>query len=305
MRSTLSEAIIKTVCYSEVFSYPLTFSELHKYLIYHKKVSKQELLFELKCIKNTLVQEGEYITFTNTSNLVKVRKERHKESKRKYAKALLVAQLLSYIPTIKMIGISGSLSMFNSKKEDDIDLFFITSRHSLWITRLLVTFLLMFSGQKRERVGSFAKDKICPNMYLSEENLSLPPTLRSLYTAHEVAQLKIIHSKDYMEQKFLSENKWALKYMPHSFTFTEKKYAGRRYLSAILFPLNSLLYVLQYFYMRKRITHEKIGLSHAMFHPRKSNEIIQTIYKLKVSFRLSAYKFHKVAVSQHNKVFVN
>ncbi len=305
MRNTLSEAIIKTVCYAEVFSYPLTFAELHKYLIFHKKVSKQELLFELRCMKNTFVQTGEYITFTNTKNLVSIRKVRRHESKRKYAKALLVGQLLSYIPTIKMIGISGSLSMFNSKKEDDIDLFFVTSRNTLWITRLLVTVLLMLSRQKRERVNALAKDKICPNMYLSENNLSLPSALRSLYTAHEVSQLKIIHAKDTIDQKFLLENRWVLKYMPHAFIHTKMKYKNNGHLSSTLLPLNSLLYALQYFYMKRKITHEKIGLSRAMFHPRKSKEIIQNIYLLKVSHRVGAYKDQKVALYKQNKLFVN
>lgn len=287
-KQSLISSIIKTVCYAEVFSYPLTFSELHKYLIHHKKVSKQELLLECRLGKNIITEKDGYMVFSNTYNLIKIRRQRFQESRRKYAKALWISQLLSYIPTIKLIGISGSLSMFNSKKEDDIDLFFVTSKHTLWISRLLVLCLLIIFKEKRERYHNLSQDKICPNMFLSEHTMSIPRSKRSLYVAHEVSQLKIIYSKDDTDKKFLHANKWVLSYLPHAFRVRKMHQQKKPYMVTLL-PFEIAAFLLQYLYMRRRITNETVGLSAAMFHPRKSRNIIQDIYTLKVKYRTIKY----------------
>ncbi|MBP7832929.1 MAG: hypothetical protein KA035_04130 [Candidatus Levybacteria bacterium] len=266
---------------------------MHKYLIHHKKVSKQELLLECRLGKNIIVDKDGYVVFSNSYNLIKIRQQRLQESRRKYAKALWVSQLLSYIPTIKLIGISGSLSMFNSKKEDDIDLFFVTSRNTLWITRMLVLCLLILFKEKRERYHNLSQDKICPNMFLSEHNMSIPHSKRSLYAAHEVSQLKIIHSKDDTDKKFLYVNKWALAYLPHAFRVKKVRQQKKPYMF-LFFPFELAAFLLQYVYMRRRITNETVGLSVAMFHPRKSRSIIQDLYNLKVKYRTIKYLEQKI-----------
>lgn len=305
MTKSVSEAIIKTLCYAEVFSYPLNFLELHKYLMYHKKISKQELLFELRFMNDMLKQEGEYITFVNTTHFVKTRKERQKESKRKMGKAMMVASFLSYIPTIKLIGISGSLSMQNSKKEDDIDFFFITSKNTLWITRFFVTLFLVCFKQKRDRMRAITKDKICPNMFLSEEALVLPVSFRNIYTAHEVSQVKVIYAKDHMDSQFFSANRWVLKYLPHAFSYKKQKPTKRKFYTHLLFPFEIFAYGLQYAYMKRRITNEKINLSRAMFHPRKSKEIICDIYNLKVLYRTGEYMKKNKVFGKSSKLIYN
>ena len=62
----------------------------------------------------------------------------------------------------------------NAKKNSDIDLLIITSKNTLWTTRIISFALLKFAGFKLRRAGDKnEKDKLCLNMWLDESDLVL------------------------------------------------------------------------------------------------------------------------------------
>ena len=65
--------------------------------------------------------------------------------------------------------------MDNAGEKDDIDLFVITSKGTLWITRLLLVSLLIFMGQYRGR-GKKESQKVCLNMLIDEVGLKFEKT---------------------------------------------------------------------------------------------------------------------------------
>ena len=287
MTNDITRSIIKTLCYSQIFSYPLTVSELFKYLISSKKITREELLLALYRNHNLFEHKDQYVVLRGDGKLVQERVKRKAYARSKLAKALWIAQILSFLPTIKLIGHSGSLSMYNAKKEDDIDLFFITSKNSLWITRALITIVLLFLGEKRRKNDRMAADKICPNMFLSEDALMIKKTHRNLYAAHEVAQLKILFSKDHIYEKFLKENKWVLRYIPHAFEIYKKPFKNKKQIAPlVLLPFEHLIYRMQFLYMRRRITNEIVQRNIATFHPLRQDNAIEAIYKLKIKHQI-------------------
>ncbi len=282
MRNKLTTSIYKTLCYSEVFSYPLTSFEIWQFVMHHKKVSHRKIQSVLS--QSLVIEEKDgYYTLLGRTSLVQTRQERLMESKKKIVKALSLSAILMYIPTIELIGVSGSLSMHNARKEDDIDLFFITKRHTLWLTRFIVNVFLLILSEKRSKKSRFAIDKICPNMFMSENALTLSVKNRNIYTAHEVAQLKVLYSKNDTHHKFLAANKWVLRYLPNSFEIkkTPKK-SKPSLLSLVLLPVNAVFFVSQYIYMMRSITHENVSYSTAMFHPVKTDNIVTSLFKLKL-----------------------
>lgn len=281
------QAIIKTLCYAEIFSYPLTSSEIWRYVISQKRVSKSEIQKTLLKNKNVFQETDGYFTMSGRSNLVQVRQARLIESRKKIVKALWISAILMYIPTIKLVGISGSLSMYNANKQDDIDLFFVTQKHTLWISRMCVALLLALLGEKRSRRSNLAVNKICPNMFLSESTLSLSKSNRNIYTAHEVAQLKVLYSRNNMYENFLQENKWALQFLPNAFSVSKKTQHEKKIsLSSIfLSPFDYVLFLAQYIYMKKGMKQEKISRNVAMFHPVKKDKAIASLLALKVKHR--------------------
>ena len=48
---------------------------------------------------------------------------------------------IKWIPWLKMISIWNSLAMNNANSESDIDLYIVTTRNSMWLNRIIITFL--------------------------------------------------------------------------------------------------------------------------------------------------------------------
>lgn len=277
-RNSIEKAIIKTLCYSDVFDYPLRKSQLWQYLI-EKKICEKDFFSELKLItrEKKIGEKNDYYFLLGRQKLTKLRKERKKESLKKNSKAKKIAKILSIIPTVKLIGVSGSLAMENSRKEDDIDLFIITRAKSLWITRLLVNLILILMGEKRNRNDRIGMNRICPNMFLTEDSIRTDRSDRNLFIAHEIVQLKVLVNRSKMHERFLASNSWILQFLPSS------KIPGnsmnRVESNVPLEIIDKLLYSIQERYMRKRITSEKIGQNLAKFHPNDKSNFILQIYK--------------------------
>lgn len=285
-RKTLLQAITETMCYAQVFSYALKISELHKYIHTDKKVSLQKIKNTLDKNENVFDQDGEFVVFKGERKLIHSRLAKLADNKKKTATAFFISKLLLFIPTVKLIGISGSLSVENAQKDHDIDLFIITSKNTLWTTRLLTNLLLLAFGIKRGRSMFDSKNKICPNMFMAEDNLMIPKDMQNMYTAHETAQLKVIFSKDNMHRRFLNENKWVLSFLPNSFdnTFIDvcKKNILKDFFSTLIIPLERFLFFVQFFHMRKKISREYISSNIVMFHPLPYSQVVQEIFQLKL-----------------------
>lgn len=291
MEISIEESVIKTLAYFDIFDYPLTFSEIKKYSGTAIKITDDTLKDIIYSIP--IIQESHsFFYFLGRSGIVTKRIERRDISIQKFGKAKVIAKILSKIPTVEYIGVSGSLSMNNSSHSDDIDLFFITSRNAMWTTRYLVNLTLILLGQKRAKQETSVKDKICPNMFIEMGELTLPKKRASLYLAHEVVQLKTLFDKNSAHSAFLSENKWVHNFLPNmELPVLKKKRITRTSAFNFLFvAVEALFFLLQKFYMRKVITNEIVLNKLAMFHPVNKEKIILDMYNLKVDKYLSLFE---------------
>ncbi len=280
----VDECVIRTLSYFDIFDYPLTFSEIKKYLCCKKEISDDELYDSITLV--SVIQEFDgFYYLLGRSKIVQMRVERYEISTGKLAKAKIISRILSYIPTIKYIGISGSLSMNNTALSDDIDLFFITRKNTLWITRFFVNVILLLARQKRKKRNKYAKDKICPNMFMDESRLTFGPKQRTLYTAHEIVQMKSLEDKYSSYQNLLTKNKWIRDYLPNitiEQVRTRRLSFVKRLLIKSIQPIERVSYLLQKAYMRK-ITGETIQRTKAAFHPIDKQKIIMDMYTLRVN----------------------
>lgn len=276
--------ILKTLCYADIFDYPLTLPELYRYLITTHLVSTSDIKSFITTNSAFIDSHTNYFFLKNRKAIVAKRERRASISRKKIKRAIMIAGYLSFIPTIKLIGISGSLSMMNAKNSDDIDLFFITRKNTLWITRFIVYVLLLLLKVKRTRFDKSAKDKICANMFLTEDSLRL--THESIFIAHEVVQLRVVLNRDCTYEKFMEENKWVKKYLANTplYSYTndkvkvdapEKMTTWKEYL---IYPLESFFYYTQYVYMKSHKTNEIIGRNVAFFHPTDKTNVIEELY---------------------------
>lgn len=212
----MEKAVLKTLIYRDIFDYPLTIFEIHRWLISRKANLRQVEVAVGRLVKNhkCKVQNG-YHFLPGRSGTVSKRAERARQSKLYFRKAFLTSQLLKLIPWIKLVGISGGLAMENAGRMDDIDLVLITSKKRLWISRLLTLGILELTGQRRKVSDSkvMAAGKVCCNLILEEDYLEQKN--KNIYTVHEVLQMKVLWQRGNIYSKYLSDNEWVFKFLPN------------------------------------------------------------------------------------------
>lgn len=212
----MEEAILKTLIYYDIFDYPLKSWEIHKWL-FGFKVNLNEMEVPLRSLlsQKKIVYFKGYFFLKGREILVSRRIRKEKNAQRFLSKARFAANALRLVPTIKLLGLSGSLAMSVADKHDDIDFFIICSSKRIWLTRLLAMTILEILGLRRRRSDSRERaiGKVCLNLFMEESSLELKS--HDLYTAHEILQLKMFWQRQEFFQKFLFANDWSFQLLPN------------------------------------------------------------------------------------------
>src|SRR3989344_3371847 len=253
MRNTrhLQDAILKTLCYADIFEYPLTDEELHRYLIASHKISAPDGKTVLEKLHSQgLIGEEQGLYFLRgRASLVAKRIRRRVIAGKSLTIARRVGNWLKRIPTISMVAVTGALAMENTEESDDIDLMIITQRNRLWLTPGIAILLISLIAKRRKpemtsslhavgksnrpiagrpEPGSKLRSlrrtsekgkwrrSVCLNLFLDETSLRLPEKRRNLYSAHEVVQALPLWSRNETREKFLRENAWILDFLPNT-----------------------------------------------------------------------------------------
>lgn len=268
-------AIFATIAYADVFDYPLTRDEVEKWMV---QKSKFRHIPQIDCIDG-------YFFLNGRKKIVTLRKERRRWSGEKLRVAKHAALLLKYISTIQLIGITGALAMDNAHRDDDIDFYIVAKSGTLWTTRFFATVLLALFGLRRKPDDITFRNKICLNMYVDEEHLSVPKRERDLFAAHEVLQMKPLWERNGIYQKFLSANDWARQFLPNVLTPEKYTFLKEQKISVFRF-FEPLARVIQLWYMRHRKTSELVSPILIRFHPRDAREWVRS----KLAARLAKQK---------------
>ncbi len=212
----MEKAIFKTLIYADIFDYPLKINEIHKWLIGKKATLRQveKALYKLSQ-ESRVKSQQEYYCLPRRNKLVSKRLHREQQSVIYFRKAKILSQALKIIPWVKLVGISGGLALNNVSKKDDIDLFIITCKNRIWLSRFLIAGLLSLTGQRRKKIDKGRKiaGKLCINVLLEEDKLEQQN--KDIFVAHEVLQMKPLWQRDDIYSKYLLDNEWVFKFLPN------------------------------------------------------------------------------------------
>lgn len=129
-------------------------------------------------------------------------------------------RILSKIPWVQMIFLTGSVGSLNAKNEDDIDVWLVVEPKRIWCTRTLDFLLFAFSGRRRLStdgvVAARVQDKFCFNFYSTTDALELSRHSIS-YAMQFVDALPVYIRSIGIYKKLLSENAWVTDFFPHWF----------------------------------------------------------------------------------------
>lgn len=275
----VSHSQFLSLVYHDLFGYPL---------------KEEELVFwEIgeDCYPRHFAEKtGDFWHLPEKKNIVLSRIAKQDANKTKLNIAHKAVKILSFVPGIKLVGVSGALSMENAKKEDDIDLFILTSTDTLWITRMLSFLFLKVFGIPVRRFGEKnVKNKLCLNLWVDEANFDLSRR-RDVYTAHEILQIKVLYDRDDSYRKFLTANSWVREFFPKGFEnrvkctvhSAQEKKDSTNFIAFALRIFNPFAYALQNFYMSSKKTKEVVGAGSAFFHPFPWRENINKMFLVRL-----------------------
>jgi len=227
----LTQSILKTIAYFDIFDYPLTSFEVWKwqykisdirYKISETSHSLLAVINELEQLvaENKLQTQNGFYFLPGRTEIVKTRMQRYNIAEIKYKKAVSIIKFLSLIPYIKMIAVCNTLGYSNSRQQADIDLFIITAKKRVWLARFYSVLFLKFLGLRPK--GKKVKDKFCLSFFISEDKLNIKELTmgeNDVYFQFWLTQLVPIYNTDNMYEKFLEANNWLKSFLPNCIGF--------------------------------------------------------------------------------------
>lgn len=180
--AAIGRAILQTLAYADVFDYPLTAQEIHQYLIETATTQKavRAVLNNGRLVPHCLSRVRDYFTLHGRESIVETRLRRAEMAARMWPKARQYGLAIASIPFVRMVAVTGALTMDNVETGDDFDYLIVTGPGRLWLCRAMIIALVVKPAARRG-------DEICPNYLLSERALVLRE--RNLFTAHELVQM--------------------------------------------------------------------------------------------------------------------
>src|SRR4051794_10828865 len=111
----MEKAILKTLIYADIFDYPLTIREIHRWLIGKKtEPRKVEKALEILIKKLKVKSRKDFFYLRRREETISRRLRRRRDSLIYIRKAIVIAWILKIIPWLKLVGVSGGLAMENA-----------------------------------------------------------------------------------------------------------------------------------------------------------------------------------------------
>jgi len=202
------EAILHAVIYADLFDYPLTSEEIHRYLPGHRTslTAVQEVMVGSQKVGERLSSEPPYWFLEGRNHLVALRQEREVYSQDLWPRAWRHARWMAAMPFVRLVALTGSLAMNNvTSARDDVDFLVVAYRGRVWLARALVILVVHLAKQ--------AGLELCPNYVLADHALQLGEP--GLFTAHELAQIVPLYGRS-VYQKLLDSNRWMADFLPNA-----------------------------------------------------------------------------------------
>lgn len=202
----LDWSLISTLAYADVFDYPLTAAEAHRYLI-GRQASPRAVRDRLPALasRGLVAAQKEFFTLPGREKLVDVRRHRAHISAGLWPEAHRYGQTLAALPFVRMVAVSGALAVNNVAEDADIDYFLITHPGRVWLARAMTIAIV--------RVAARRGVTLCPNYLISTDVMQL--TDQSLFAAHELTQLVPLSGMA-VYRELRSLNSWTFDHLPNA-----------------------------------------------------------------------------------------
>ena len=198
-------AIARSVSYASIFDYPLTLAELRQTLIESRQTPTEILgIYSSSAALQAEVtfQDG-FFCLRGREDTVPERQVREAHSRTFLRAHHTLLALVSAMPFVRMVALSGSVAHLNLEGTGDLDLCIVTRGRRVWSVTVAIILLAKLLGRRRT---------VCANFVVADSRLVLEP--QDLFTASQVIHLKPIVGVEVYRQ-FLAANPFVQRFYPN------------------------------------------------------------------------------------------
>ncbi len=212
----LKKAILATIAYYDALEYPLTGFEVWKHLIQPSEAltvgptlgeTNAALEGSFRAERPRCSGVLSYCRVGNCSFRPRIRSEKH--AVRKIKRAVQLVRSLAWVPFVRMIGLTGSLSMKRGDEHSDWDLFVVLQKGAIWRGRTALSLILQLMGKRRH--GRAIENRACLNHFVTDGSLEI--VLQDFFSAHEYRFMYPIVGEETF-RRFELANRWMVKIKP-------------------------------------------------------------------------------------------
>jgi hypothetical protein len=226
---SLTRAILRTVCYYDIFDYPLTAEEIRRWLHPAPGEPVTATVDDVKTALAELISQGrlqkveEFYVLPSRDGLAGIRAMRLDIGKRKWQIANSTARFLEIVPFVRMVAVTNTLAYDNARDQSDVDLLIITAPGHIWLARFAVTIIVAMLGYRRH--GNKIRNRVCLSFYATTNGMdfsSLRLKPDDPHLTFWTAQIVPLIDFDTYE-KYKDANKWVNDSLPFAWDWDWKK----------------------------------------------------------------------------------
>jgi hypothetical protein len=202
----LTAAVLRTLAYADIFDFPLTLPEMHRYLV---GVAADPAAIEaaLARLDGRVAARSDQYALRGREALFERRAQRAAHAARLWPAAVRYGRLIAALPFVRMVAVTGALAADNVETDADLDYLIVTAPGWLWLCRAMILGL--------DRVARLAgnRSELCPNYLVTTQHLSLPET--DLFSAQELCRMVPLSGLDVYAQ-MRAANAWSASWLPNA-----------------------------------------------------------------------------------------
>ncbi|MFA6511678.1 MAG: hypothetical protein WCV86_00930 [Patescibacteria group bacterium] len=225
MRTPLEQAIVNTIAWFDVVSYPLTPREISRFLYVREPLQQDATVQDIERVLMSgtlaphIVKTDVFWHVRGREDIVATRRHRFAVTSPKWMIAEKATRLISWLPFVRMVAVVNTVSYHNAKEDSDIDLFIVIEHGRMFLARWFITMILDLFHLRRH--GIHVQDRACLSFYISDKQLSLEHLKipgEDPYLTYWHEWLTPLYSDHQTLELFYFANRWVKHHLPNAFT---------------------------------------------------------------------------------------
>ncbi len=210
------EAIVRAIAFFDMFNYPLSVFEVFKFIELKSDINQIDRILIQMVSDGVLESKNSFYYLPKRSEIVGQRIDKFNHSERKFRIAIKITKYFRFVPWVRLVAIVNLMGADNLRDEGDIDLFIVSEKNRLWLTRFFTALITKILNMRPKERNS--KDKICLSFFVGIDSLNLGEmqiSQNDLYFKYWLANIVPIYCINDTYSRLIKKNSEMLNQFPN------------------------------------------------------------------------------------------